>query len=279
MAISYVALIVLALVVALVISAFAMLAKHAPVMAVVVAAGVAAMLLAFVFVGYSTVRINHGPPSVVVNKFENGAIRPEPPSPPIAPEPGDHAIEPPGSSHSAKLLTPLSISETVYRDNGSTVSRTGLSTLPPWIRSENTIEKFGDSVDIYLSSQQFATVDEARAQIWPVLRNELLEFSGVDLTDGNFMSMEDALRLGIIQREADVTYPLELAGHTEEMHQVHWSTSIDGVTRELVLAQWKPAIVNQRLQHLAAGLGGATLLMGAGAFASRRRRKRAAQTA
>lgn len=269
----------------LVLTGIVALVMSAPKAAAIALGLVAALLLSYLMVGVSVrTQVVYSPPPMIADHetIPEPAAPPEAPSAP-APPIADGASEPGDSTDStngrtpdrAASGTPLSIRETLYRPDGSTLSREGILEIPAWVPAESTIERSRDLVDLSLSSQRFATTSEAREQLWKsVLRPELISFlnehsSGISLDS---LTFDDAQKLGIIKREVDVTYPLEVGGFVEQVHQVHWQVQLDRHTRDLVEQTWKPAIVRKRLALLATVLGGMTLLFGAGALISHRRR-------
>lgn len=286
MQLTILAMLLFGLLAVLVLTGIIVLLISAPKAAAIMLGVVAALLLSYLLVGVSVrtqVVYNSPPPMIAEHEtIPVPAAPPEAPSapaPPIAdggPGPGDSADSTNGRTPDrAASGTPLSIRETLYRPDGSTLSREGILEIPAWVPAESTIERSRDLVDLSLSSQRFATTAEAREQLWKsVLRPELIAFlnehsSGISLDS---LTFEDAQKLGIIKREVDVTYPLEVGGFVEQVHQVHWQVQLDRHTRDLVQQTWKPAIVRKRLALLATVLGGMTLLFGAGALVSRRRR-------
>lgn len=243
-----------------------------------------ALVLASIAMPVRTDLVYHQTPPMVVSPPLEVSVAPTPPEAPRPPEGAAGRSNPeqtaPGSELrplsvvSDSVGKPLSIREITYHGDDITVVRDGILEPPAWILAESTIERQGDNVNLTLSSQRFATAEEARDQLWnATLRPEIQNFLKGDQSAShvNSLTFDGALKLGIVKKEADVVYPLEVGGFTEQVHQVHWQAELNPSIRALIEQSWKPELARRRLLILAAVLGGATLLFGAGSMSARKR--------
>jgi hypothetical protein len=171
---------------------------------------------------------------------------------------------------------PVSIREVIHSPNRGATAEKTLDALPEWVREPNPGTRSDDRFDLTLSSQRFATVEEAREQLWSRLveqirvhqREKYPEMAGWNLEPG------PTLNAGILQRVCIVGWPLEVGGFEEEVYQLHWDVQLNDRTRQRLYAAWRPQEIQKRLTWLGSALGGVTLLLGTTAFALRRRPER-----
>lgn len=169
-------------------------------------------------------------------------------------------------------IVPRAINETVYHGSGRLVSEKTLEKLPVWVTQP--VEPQADAREqLILHSQRFATLDEARAQLWPQLRGRMVSELAARHPElaGWSPTLDEVRAAGVIRKECNVTWPLTVGGFTENVYQVHWQAELTEAICDQLYASIRPAIVRQRLAILAAGLGGVTVLFAAGAFFFHRR--------
>jgi hypothetical protein len=249
-----------------------------------IAIGIALGLLGLVSVRYiehRPARMEPQPPAAAVLAIPaTPAIRP-----PIRVE---RQISPPGSVLEAVRETPpaetativerpasvqpIEMTEFVYHDGGKLVSRKTVPALPEWI-SQPRMTVANQKTTLVLHSERFATTQEAQQQLWqslrPVLAADLAET--YPASAGWSFALEDARQAGLVEKECDVVWPLEVGRFAEPVHQVHWQIKIADPGRAALYAATRPAAIQERLVHLALAIGAITLLLGAAAFHVRRR--------
>lgn len=204
-----------------------------------------------------------GPPQADVTTIEGNATAIE-----AVDESDDTALVP------GEPAPPLSIKETVYHDGGSLVTTKSLSDLPDWVEESGEEQPRPGLRDFVLSSQRYATVEEARNELMPQLKSRIaseLRTQHPQLGSDWHPAMQTAIEAGAVLRECEVAWPLTVGGFTEPVYRVHWQIDLDDEAMEQFYVQARPHIVEDRLQTLAIGIGGLTLLLGGSVLVLRRR--------
>lgn len=166
---------------------------------------------------------------------------------------------------------PSTIIEILRDESGQVISIRPLSEPPQWLKAPAVVFDHGRTL-LTLHSQRFATLDEARQQLWPELKAAIIQElrrASPEVRDwpSTLAEMESA---GVLFKECDVTSPLQVGDFQETVHQVHWQAQLTDQTRGQLAALWKPSLIRSRLGQLAVGFGTLMLLMSVGAFAFRR---------
>lgn len=135
--------------------------------------------------------------------------------------------------------------------------------VPQWVTADQQNRPHGEAQrNFVISSQRFATADEARQQLLPQIRDRLqkeFHFAGMPARG---LTVQQLLGT-VVQQEAVVTWPLEVGGFQEKVYQVHWQVSLnDGIRREFELAS-RDENVRKRLTMLGLAAGGLTVAFAA----------------
>lgn len=248
-------------------------------------------LLGFLVIGYTSLDVQQEATVVEQHVFEqqqresaararleaeilNRETLPEAPAVKVAPSSSAADDEATPASVAPDLSIPTSIREVIHSPNRGATAENDLEELPDWVREPNLRTRAGDRIDLTLGSQRFATLEEARDQLWSRLAEEIRRHQSDQYPEMEHWTpdSDETLKAGVLQRECIVTWPLEAGGFTVDVYQLHWDVQLNPETRSHLYAAWKPHEVQRRLLHLGSALGGVTLLLGTGAFVFRRRR-------
>lgn len=193
--------------------------------------------------------------------------------PPTEPEQPPEASADTDAVADADVPRPVSVREVIHSPNRGATAEKSLDALPEWVREPNPGTRNDDRLDLTLSSQRFATVDEAREQLWLQLVEEVRKHQREKHPEMESWMPEPGptLNAGILQRECIVGWPLEVGGFEEEVYQLHWDVQLNDQTRQRLYAAWRPVEIRKRLTWLGSALGGVTLLLGTAAVALRQR--------
>jgi hypothetical protein len=198
--------------------------------------------------------------------------RPLPPQSPPHAVPQQHLAEPSASQGSESAAvdaarSPIEILEKVYHDSGKLISQKSLQKVPEWTQEPATSLDHG-SEQFLVTSQRFATIEEARAAASQALVSQLpsrMRNYSAELPEW-MPTLEQIRAAGIIQRECEMTWPIEVGGFTEQVHQVCWQVALSAQSVSALNAAHRPILVQQRITVLAVALGAVTLLFGASAL-------------
>lgn len=138
------------------------------------------------------------------------------------------------------------------------VSTTDDSSLPEWVRQPRIVD--GDSTLVVVSSRQFATVEEAEADVRDQALKALKAELGLtgDTTAWKFPERAVDFRL---RHEEEITRSV---GDVEfRVYRVHRQLEISPETREAVVAAWRDHTVDRRLWALGGLVGFVTLITAA----------------
>jgi hypothetical protein len=140
-----------------------------------------------------------------------------------------------------------------------------LADLPDWINDgtvEDTVNGIRHQV---LVSDQWATVEEADAQLTSVAAAELSQYLADEhpqaagwLPDANAI-----VQSGAVTRRVHETSTLPIGEFNPPLYRVYWQLELTPAVREQLLESWRPFAVSQRLSWLGAGLGAVILLFAA----------------
>jgi hypothetical protein len=140
-----------------------------------------------------------------------------------------------------------------------------LTDLPGWIEDgtvEDTVNGIRQQV---LISDQWATVEEADAQLTSVAAAELSRYLADEhpqaagwLPDANAI-----VQSGAVTRRVHETSTLPIGEFNPPLYRVYWRLELTPTVREQLLESWRPFAVSQRLSWLGAGLGAVILLFAA----------------
>ncbi|WP_437226440.1 hypothetical protein SH661x_004586 [Planctomicrobium sp. SH661] len=188
-------------------------------------------------------------------------------TPPVVPTP---VLSSDATGQPLNASDPISIVEVIHDATGREISRNELTVVPDWVNAPDAVTPSG--FEEVLHSQRFATPEEARQQLWPVLQTRILDELAHSHADVRrwMPNHHDIEHAGVIVKECIVAFPLTVGDFQESVSQVHWLVRLDQQTTRDLLARWKPSLVNRRLFQVASLFGAAMLVMGAGAILLRR---------
>jgi hypothetical protein len=149
-----------------------------------------------------------------------------------------------------------------------------LSELPAWVSEKHDFEPASSQQTLVLSSEPWATVDEANEELYALLAVQAGDFLSAAYPEtGDWHPTRKTLDgMPLIQDAVRESVPLQVGEHTVRVQHAHWNVELTPETRDQLFKQWREVAVNQRLVYLGAGLGGLTLLfaVAAGIFRLRR---------
>ncbi len=238
------------------------------------------ILLLLGFVGLTTSRVSSqsaAPPAMIQYDVPAGPAVPMPASSEQSQPSGlipvgvDEAVE----DSEAK---PLRTREVVYvGGNKRTINSSDV--VPEWVaeaNGENILSR--QKNHIILTSKRYTTVEEALAELRPLATSMVTDFMTKVYPEMRTSSMDPVYleHMAILQKSCQVTWPLQVGEFTQEMQQVVWKLDISEEAQQKLHHHWQQQETSDRLAILGGGLGGLTLLFGAGAMLTRRREEKKA---
>lgn len=149
-----------------------------------------------------------------------------------------------------------------------------LSELPAWVNEKHQFEPALSQQTLVLSSEPWATVDEANEQLYALLEVQAGDFLSTAYPETGewHPTREELEHMPLIQDAIRESVPLQVGEHTVRVQHAYWNVELTPEIRDQLFKQWREVAVNQRLVYLGAGLGGLTLLfaVAAGVFRLRR---------
>jgi hypothetical protein len=147
--------------------------------------------------------------------------------------------------------------------------------LPGWRKNPPHEGALGAGRAKYvLTSQQFATVEEAEAELFKSLTVDVQEsFAKSHSPAVGWTPTPEDLRLsGIIAEQVVETFPLKVGEFENKMHRVSWLIEFDSDKSTVLLKRWEPIEAQRRSKLILSILAGASGVLGVTAMALRRRR-------
>lgn len=225
---------------------------------------VSALIVAAVFlVGFSATRVEVQQATTVISS----------PMPPQR----EHTLGPERPIEGADRLaaapsgpTPLKIEYIVGSGPALTVPE-----LPEWRRNPPREGSTDQGWSKYvLSSQQFATIDEAEAELFQSVITDVrhgFEYHWPE-TKGWTPSRDDVVSSGLITEKVIETIPLKVGEFENPVYRVSWLVEFRPEANNALHARWMPLEAERRSRWILAGLAGITGLMGGTAVLLRRQR-------
>lgn len=145
--------------------------------------------------------------------------------------------------------------------------------LPEWRKNPPQEGVSGQSKYV-LTSQQFATVDEAEAELFQSVTTDIQSGFGElwPQTRGWIPSRSDIESSGLITEKVVETIPLKVGEFETPVYRASWLVEFRPAVHEALQARWRPLEAERRSHWLLAGLAGITGLMGGTAILLRRQR-------
>lgn len=137
-----------------------------------------------------------------------------------------------------------------------------LSTRPAWVEDERSFDPWADSPTFAISSDPWATVEEAETELWGQLAEHAGSYFSVTHPQAAGWTPDPAVlqELDLVRDGVRETIPLEVGEHTVRVHQVHWLVEFPPELRERLFDAWRPVVVEQRLIRVGGALGVLTVL-------------------
>lgn len=166
--------------------------------------------------------------------------------------------------------TPLKIEYIVGNGPGLAVPE-----LPAWRQNpprEGSTEQGWSKYVV--SSQQFATVEEAEAELFQSITTDVQAGFAYHWpeTQGWVPTREDILSSGLITEKVIETIPLKVGEFENPVYRVSWLVEFRPEANKALHARWFPLEAERRSRWLLAGLAGITGLLGGTAMILRRQR-------
>ncbi|OAI56637.1 hypothetical protein AYO47_02000 [Planctomyces sp. SCGC AG-212-M04] len=136
-----------------------------------------------------------------------------------------------------------------------------IDSLPEWVQ-ESEKPRPGSNW-IAISSDRFATIDEAEKQLWNKAREVVVRDLRARFPEAvRWSPSNDLLKLhGLILERCVERTSIEVGQFVEPMYRVHWKAALSKNVREAVASAWRPTVQEQRLESTALGFLGATALL------------------
>ena len=147
--------------------------------------------------------------------------------------------------------------------------------LPGWRKNPPHEGTLGAGRAKYvLTSQQFATVEEAEAELFKSLTADVQEsFAQYYSPAVGWNPTPDDLRLsGIIAERVIETFQVKVGEFENPVHRVSWLIEFDHAKSTVLLQRWEPIEAQRRSKLILSILAGASGVLGVTAMALRRRR-------
>ncbi len=147
--------------------------------------------------------------------------------------------------------------------------------LPGWRKNPPHEGALGAGRAKYvLTSQQFATVDEAEAELFQSLTADVQEsFAQYNSPAVGWHPTPEDLRLsGIIAERVVETFSVKVGEFENPVHRVSWLIEFDHDKSTVLLKRWEPIEAQRRSKLILSILAGASGVLGVTAMALRRRR-------
>ena len=147
--------------------------------------------------------------------------------------------------------------------------------LPGWRKNPPHEGSLGAGRAKYvLTSQQFATVEEAEAELFKSLTVDIQESLAKYHSPavGWTPTPEDLRLSGIIAERVVETFSVKVGEFENPVHRVSWLIEFDSGKSAVLLQRWEPIEAQRRSKLMLSILAGASGLLGVAALALRRRR-------
>ncbi len=147
--------------------------------------------------------------------------------------------------------------------------------LPGWRKNPPHEGSLGAGRAKYvLTSQQFATVEEAEAELFQSLTTDVQESFAKYYTPAvGWQPTPEDLRLsGIIAERVVETFSVKVGEFENPVHRVSWLIEFDHDKSTVLLKRWEPIEAQRRSKLILSILAGASGVLGVAAMALRRRR-------
>jgi hypothetical protein len=133
------------------------------------------------------------------------------------------------------------------------------------VDDEPVVDSLNDTTRKVLTSDQWATVDEADAQLTTLAAAELSRYLAAEHPQaaGWVPDAGAIVQSGAVTRRVHETSTLPIGEFNPPLYRVYWQLELTPTVRDQLFEAWRPFAVSQRLVWLGAALGAATLLFAA----------------
>ncbi len=148
--------------------------------------------------------------------------------------------------------------------------------LPGWRKNPPNEGDLNKGFSKYvLTSKQFATVEEAEAELFETLTADVQRGFAHHWPDtvGWVPTREDITQSGLITERVDETLTVKVGEFENPVHRVSWLVEFRPDTNQTLHARWYPLEAERRSKLILSALAGVAGLMGVAAMALRRRQQ------
>ena len=140
-----------------------------------------------------------------------------------------------------------------------------LTELPDWVDDEPVADSLNGTARKVLTSDQWATAEEADAQLTTLAAAELSRYLAAEHPQaaGWLPDTSAIVQSGAITRRVQETSTLPIGEFNPPLYRSYWQLELTPDVREQLADAWRPYAVSQRLSWLGAGVIGLTLLFAA----------------
>ncbi len=186
----------------------------------------------------------------------------------------------PTSTHQVATVIPPAVTTAVLaprpiRYTTGNAPSIPIQELPGWRKNPPHEGSLGAGRAKYvLTSQQFATVDEAEAELFQSLTADVQESLAKYHSPavGWHPTPEDLRLSGIIAERVVETFSVKVGEFENPVHRVSWLIEFDHDKSTVLLQRWEPIEAQRRSKLILSILAGASGVLGVTAMALRRRR-------
>lgn len=134
--------------------------------------------------------------------------------------------------------------------------------LPDWVDDEPVVDSLTGAARKVLVSDQWATAEEADAQLTALTAAELSRFLAAEHPEAAGWLPDTAaiVQSGAVTRRVQETSTLPIGEFNPALYRAYWQLELTPTVREQLLDAWRPFAVSERLSWLGAGLAALTLL-------------------
>ena len=147
-----------------------------------------------------------------------------------------------------------------------------LPQLPNWVHEDPEVHRLIDERREVLVSDQWATLEEADAQLTNLASIKLSEYLVAEHPSaaGWMPDAEAIVQSGAVTRRLHEASTLPIGEFNPSLYRVYWELELTPDVRAQLLQTWRPFAVQQRITWLGIGIGVITLLLAALRFILRR---------
>jgi hypothetical protein len=140
-----------------------------------------------------------------------------------------------------------------------------LPNLPDWVHDDPEFHRLVGERREVLVSDQWATLEEADAQLTNLAATKLSEYLAVEHPSavGWMPDAEAIVQSGAVTRRLHEASTLPIGEFNPSLYRVYWELELTPDVRAELLEAWRPVAVQQRITWLGIGIGVITLVFAA----------------